>query len=341
LLGLPDDADDVEIRRAYRALALQWHPDKHPEQQKEIAEQEFKAISEAYQLLSNPEQRHVYDRGRSASAFCRRPSRPASAGRSGRPNSARCRPSSARCRPSGNKETAKSPSSARARRGNDAARTFTRNGVILELAPQCHIWFARSSACVGRAYKGLENEELALARRKLLTELASWAELHPAVVVEIRGCAVLGEVSLKQVIPLAAARGENAMRFLAGTCGLPKERCRLSSRTGEGHSGLEVRVLLRLEVDGSFHEGAIHLLDEAALDVVVAEVRCSSGLRVRVEIGAKGDRPLAQKRCAAIQQLLIARGLSRSVMDVRMAAEVGEVASFYLYEEIPALTEEH
>ena len=58
VLGVARDADQAEIQRAYRRLARQYHPDvnKDPE-----AEERFKEISEAYDVLSDPEQRRRYD----------------------------------------------------------------------------------------------------------------------------------------------------------------------------------------------------------------------------------------------------------------------------------------
>lgn len=61
VLGLPRTASAEEIRKAYRALAKQWHPDTNPD--KPEAEARFKAISAAHALLSDPEQRARFDRG--------------------------------------------------------------------------------------------------------------------------------------------------------------------------------------------------------------------------------------------------------------------------------------
>ncbi|KAL4002839.1 DnaJ domain family protein [Acanthocheilonema viteae] len=63
ILGVPRNADDVAIRKAYRKLALQWHPDKNPNNNK-IAEQKFKRITQAYEVLSDPKKRNLYDRSR-------------------------------------------------------------------------------------------------------------------------------------------------------------------------------------------------------------------------------------------------------------------------------------
>ncbi|XP_062517791.1 dnaJ homolog subfamily B member 6-like [Corticium candelabrum] len=61
ILGVPRDASEQDIKRAYRKLALKWHPDKNPDNLK-VAEETFKEISEAYDVLSDREKRYVYDR---------------------------------------------------------------------------------------------------------------------------------------------------------------------------------------------------------------------------------------------------------------------------------------
>lgn len=58
-LGVSPDATEDEIRKAYKKLAIRWHPDKN--QNKEEAEEKFKAISEAYSVLGNKEKRKEYD----------------------------------------------------------------------------------------------------------------------------------------------------------------------------------------------------------------------------------------------------------------------------------------
>ena len=59
ILGVSPDADAKTIKQAYRKLARQHHPDVHPGNKE--AEEKFKTINEAYQALSNPEQRKKYD----------------------------------------------------------------------------------------------------------------------------------------------------------------------------------------------------------------------------------------------------------------------------------------
>ena len=62
VLGVNKDASEDEIRRAYKKLAVKWHPDKHPDNKKE-AEERFKEISEAYSVLSDPKKKNEYDNG--------------------------------------------------------------------------------------------------------------------------------------------------------------------------------------------------------------------------------------------------------------------------------------
>ncbi|TKY65831.1 DnaJ-like subfamily B member 13 [Spatholobus suberectus] len=60
LLQVDRSAKDEDLKRAYRRLAMKWHPDKNPNNKKE-AEAKFKQISEAYDVLSDPQKRAVYD----------------------------------------------------------------------------------------------------------------------------------------------------------------------------------------------------------------------------------------------------------------------------------------
>jgi len=60
VLGVPREATEAEIKRSFRSLARKHHPDKNPDDPE--AEARFKEVQEAYAVLSNPEQRHRYDR---------------------------------------------------------------------------------------------------------------------------------------------------------------------------------------------------------------------------------------------------------------------------------------
>jgi len=64
ILGLKEDASPEEVRKAYRRLALHYHPDRN--RGDAGAEERFKAISEAYAVLIDPERRRLYDLSRRA-----------------------------------------------------------------------------------------------------------------------------------------------------------------------------------------------------------------------------------------------------------------------------------
>src|SRR5580658_5084212 len=60
VLGVPKNAAEKDIKSAYRKLARKWHPDTNPKNPKE-AEEKFKEIAEAYEVLGDPEKRKKYD----------------------------------------------------------------------------------------------------------------------------------------------------------------------------------------------------------------------------------------------------------------------------------------
>nr|AEE92843.1 Potato virus X SL1 RNA interacting protein 2 [Nicotiana benthamiana] len=60
VLGVDKNATDDDLKKAYRKLAMKWHPDKNPNNKK-AAEAKFKQISEAYDVLSDSQKRAVYD----------------------------------------------------------------------------------------------------------------------------------------------------------------------------------------------------------------------------------------------------------------------------------------
>lgn len=59
ILGLPRDATDEQVKRAFRKLAMEYHPDRN---QNSGATEKFKEINEAYEVLSDPQKRSYYDR---------------------------------------------------------------------------------------------------------------------------------------------------------------------------------------------------------------------------------------------------------------------------------------
>lgn len=59
ILGVSRDATEEEIKRSYRKIAMQYHPDRNPGNKE--AEEKFKIASEAYEVLRDPEKREIYD----------------------------------------------------------------------------------------------------------------------------------------------------------------------------------------------------------------------------------------------------------------------------------------
>jgi hypothetical protein len=65
VLSVDRDVDDKTLKKVYRKLALLYHPDKvSPTADKEAAEKKFADITEAYEVLSDPEKREMHDQGR-------------------------------------------------------------------------------------------------------------------------------------------------------------------------------------------------------------------------------------------------------------------------------------
>jgi DnaJ-class molecular chaperone len=62
ILNVPIDASTTLIKKQYRKLAVKWHPDKNPINKKNEAEEKFKQISMAYQILSDPDKREEYNK---------------------------------------------------------------------------------------------------------------------------------------------------------------------------------------------------------------------------------------------------------------------------------------
>lgn len=63
ILSVPKDADAKTIKKAYKKLALQYHPDKHPESDKEEMEKKFREVAEAYEVLTDPTLRQRWENG--------------------------------------------------------------------------------------------------------------------------------------------------------------------------------------------------------------------------------------------------------------------------------------
>ena len=81
ILGVQDTASPAEIKKAYRKLALQWHPDRYANMGQEAiayAEARFKIVARAYEVLSDSERRLAYDARRAPWAYPPRSSSPRS-----------------------------------------------------------------------------------------------------------------------------------------------------------------------------------------------------------------------------------------------------------------------
>ena len=139
MLGVSPSANGDEIRRAYRKLAVRWHPDKNPDD-KERAEAMFKKVAAAYEILSDDDKRAAYDRygiegvegaasgdGGGFGAFYPRGGGSSSRSRGG---GRRARPSRAQSSRTPSSRSASASSSSRsprtaARRGSASPRTAT------------------------------------------------------------------------------------------------------------------------------------------------------------------------------------------------------------------------
>ncbi|XP_058214544.1 uncharacterized protein LOC131326018 [Rhododendron vialii] len=94
ILQVDRDSSDDDLKKAYRKLAMKWHPDKNPNNKKG-SEAKFKQISEAYDVLSDPQKRAIYDQYGEEGLKGQAPPPPDAGGGGGGPTSFRFNPRSA------------------------------------------------------------------------------------------------------------------------------------------------------------------------------------------------------------------------------------------------------
>mmetsp|Transcript_34836 Transcript_34836/g.100125 ORF Transcript_34836/g.100125 Transcript_34836/m.100125 type:complete len:352 (+) Transcript_34836:105-1160(+) len=337
VLGLSEDAGPEEIRKAYRSLALRCHPDKSRPEERAAAERSFKELVGAYDVLRDPQRRSEYD----TSLRCTAPMRRSFSSPTTRVT-ARSRPCSpshlltriqraheaspVRCKPCWGWRPASPTAPSR-----DVGVTVLNPGSI-------RVRFAGGSACIGGpASTGKETKRLADARVAALQGVGKWAVHQSAARIDIRGCSERGEVgsSLRERDTLGLARCQKTLAFLTSACGVPAERCHASCRLGEDFPGVEIRSMVRLEVEGSFSaKSGPQLMDDATLDVVAAATNSSPTKHLLLEVHYTGKERLAQRRISALRQALTGLGIARHRICGRTQAGLAEEVSFLLYEEL-------
>eukprot|EP00414_Alexandrium_minutum_P003330 CAMPEP_0113818370 /NCGR_PEP_ID=MMETSP0328-20130328/206_1 /TAXON_ID=39455 /ORGANISM="Alexandrium minutum" /LENGTH=362 /DNA_ID=CAMNT_0000786305 /DNA_START=81 /DNA_END=1169 /DNA_ORIENTATION=+ /assembly_acc=CAM_ASM_000350 len=341
VLGLPEDAEPGDIRRAFRSLALRRHPDKSPPEARPEAESAFKELIGAYDLLRDPERRSEYDVSRrsivvplrrcsSSSSVTVAHSRPCTPPTSTRPRRAR----------KGVTEAFASVSRI-PRWGWCTSPTFSDNfqplGVATQNPGSVRVWFARGSTSIGRAQDGLEADGLADVRLATLQAVGQWAACQSAARIDIRGCSQRGEVcsGARAHDALGLARCEKTLAFLTARCGVPAEKCHASRRLGGDFQGVEIRSMMRLEVEGSFQaDSGPQLKGEATLDIVVAAARKAATKHLMLEVQYSRSERVAQRRVSALRQALTTLGIPQQRICGRVQAGLAEEVSFLLYEEL-------
>jgi len=306
VLGILPGAGAEEVRRAYHALALRWHPDKRPADERDVAEQQFKTIGLAYELLRGAAKR------RENTVTQTKPSNPTT-----REARAATKPAAGNSPPFYDYEEPKMPSGCR--------------DICIEQPPCTHVWFARSSASVGRAYKGLEAPDVAQLRQAALESVALWITAHPHVVIDVRGCSQRGEVSTARRATLAQARSKRALQFLIEQCQVPEAQCRASAQLGEHFQGVELGAMTRIDVDGAFTSHYGLLCNEDVLETVAAAVRSSVDLHLLVEISSSGDSSTAKNRLVALQRSFAQKRVPRGVTHGRICRGPKDEALFFVY----------
>jgi len=343
VLGVSEDAAAGDIRKAYRMLALRWHPDKSPPEERDAAEQAFKDLGGAYEILRDPARRREYDTARRSQTPTlqrrRGSSCSAAMGAQGR-SRARTAPQQDTRSASGGPAWTPPPSWWFASTAPAPGSGFGFQRPAAQKPGSARVWFARGSACVGRAYKGQEVEALANVRQMTLEAIGQWASSQPAARIDIRGCSQKGEVAPRQLEALGLSRCEKTLAFFTARCGVPAEQCHASRRLGEDFQGVEIRAMTRLDVDGAFEGGSsAELRGGATLGVVAAATLKSPVQHLLLEVLYTGGERLAQRRSAALRRALASLGVPQHRICSRVRAGLSEEAAFLLYEELSPLDE--
>lgn len=308
VLGIKEGACEADVKRAYRNLALRWHPDKHPPQSRASAEEQFKAIGEAYNNLLQL----VSDKTGNLARSARRQNAAA--------------------------ETSNAYHEGPATPPENTPSSGVDERLLRKLPPSYRVQFARGSACVGRAYKGLEGEELAKHRQDCIRAATAWTrEGGRLASLEVSGSFDHGEVRSAQSSQLATARAVGTLRFWIKECGQDSSNCSTGLGITEGHQGIEIRFRLQVDVDGSFrNDTAAELKDLDSLDLLAELVFRCPQYRVQIEIGTgtqdtAGTSKIARYRCTEVFQQLSLRGVRKSSMHVRCRAGAETTARFFIY----------
>lgn len=134
------------------------------------------------------------------------------------------------------------------------------------------------------------------------------------------------------------ARCERAVEFLMSHCGLLVEQCHPSNCYGDCFQGIEIRPMMRVEVDGTFaEEGSVQLRDAQAVRKVVSDTAFwGDSSRVLIEVFYDGGPKLGQRRVVALQHELADLGLSREKLHGRARPGLKGKAVFLVYGEFDA-----
>jgi len=337
VLGIQVGAAEEDVKKAYRTLALQCHPDKRPPEERQVAEELFKDVRQAYDILRDPEKRSEFDAVQRRPRSCQRfPSGLAASilrRHSRRPRSA--------CTPDFDFSGWTSKTT---HLEKEKEKSGVHPGQGVPFVPPAfadHIWFARGSASVGRAYKGQEVEELASDRQNALSAAATWLRGNPrgTCLLEVRGCSARGEVPWRQQESLAKARCEKTMTFLTKQLDVPSDRLRWVSQIRDDFQGVELIGMRRLCVDGGFlNDGSLLLGDETTIPVITRYLLADAtdDRMLFFEVTYTEDfQALASRRKAALLAALGGPSRLKKRVSAGTRAGLSDEVLFYTFERFP------